>query len=394
MTISSPRRFTALVLTALALAALGGAVPVLAQGSAQGSAPGPDGPVLTVSEQGCGEGWSPGPAGPQRIRLSDTGRDPAEVYLIDPVGGAVYGELVRLLPRTSRTMTSTLGAGQYALRCVFTDGQIRTSVTHGVTGSTTGAVPGVPPLPDLQLDGPVNAYRGYVGARLPGLLTDVRTLDADVAAGNLDRARADWLPAHLDYERLGAAYNSFGDFDARIDGTAAGLPLGTADPSWTGFHRIEYGLWHGAADAALRPLTADLIQAVTGLTEDFTSADIDPGGLPLRSHEILENALQFQLSGLSDYGSGTQLATLRANLDGTGAVLTTLAALIAPRDPQLLPAIAVGTAAVRADLDAVPANGAGGQPTRTQRQKLNGDLGALLEQLSTVPGLLQGRTGA
>jgi iron uptake system EfeUOB component EfeO/EfeM len=244
-------------------------------------------------------------------------------------------------------------------------------------------------MPDLALDGPVDAYRSYVGGKLPGLLAAVRTLDADVAAGDLDRARADWLPAHLDYERLGAAYNSFGDFDARIDGLADGLPLGTADPSWSGFHRIEYGLWHGATGTALKPLTDDLVQAVLGLTADFTSADIDPGDLPLRSHEILENALQVQLTGRADYGSGTVLATVGANLDGTRAVLATLDGLIAPRDPRLLAVVARDGAAVQADLSAC-----GAHPDRVERQKLDGDLGELLEQLSTVPGLLQGRTGA
>ncbi|MHC5904004.1 hypothetical protein ACVNF4_08855, partial [Streptomyces sp. S6] len=37
------------------------------------------------------------------------------------------------------------------------------------------------------------------------------------------------LPAHLVYERMGAAYGTFGDADAQINGDSAG------------FHRIERG---------------------------------------------------------------------------------------------------------------------------------------------------------
>ena len=47
--------------------------------------------------------------------------------------------------------------------------------------------------------------------------------------------------------------------------------------------------------------------------------------LPLRAHEILEDTLQFQLTGSADQGSGTNLATAAANLDGTQAVLDALA---------------------------------------------------------------------
>ena len=49
----------------------------------------------------------------------------------------------------------------------------------------------------------------------------------------------------------------------------------------------------------------------------------------LRTHEILENALQFQLSGHDDYGSGTTLATTGANIDGTRELLTILHPLLA-----------------------------------------------------------------
>lgn len=48
----------------------------------------------------------------------------------------------------------------------------------------------------------------------------------------------------------------------------------------------------------------------------FPTQDFDPGDLPLRAHEILENALQFELTGDTDEGSGTNLATVDSNLAG------------------------------------------------------------------------------
>ena len=387
-----PRTAVAVV-TAAAVLGLAGAA--LATGAASSAAT----PAIVIGEKACGTGWSHPAAGHQVLQLTDTARDPAEVYLIDPSGGAVFAEVQNLDPGTTRSLSTTLAAGHYAFRCVFTNGTVLTSTTYRVTGTSAETpVPGVQPMPDLALGAPVTAYRVYVQHSLPVLLADTRKLNADVAAGNLTAAKADWLPAHLDYERLGAAYNTFGDFDDSINGMAKGLPLGTADPSWTGFLRIEYGLWHGQPASELRPLTSGLVASVQGLIADFPSEDTDPGDLPLRSHEILENALEFQLSGTDDYGSGTTLATVYANTQGTVAVLGTLTALIQPRDPALLATIDQQIATVQHELLACRAPDGHWTPVsalpKAQRQTLDGDLGELLEQLSSVPNLLTGRSSA
>jgi iron uptake system EfeUOB component EfeO/EfeM len=55
----------------------------------------------------------------------------------------------------------------------------------------------------------------------------------------------------------------------------------------------------------------------------------------LRTHEILENALEFQLTGHDDYGSGTTLATTLANIQGTRELLSLLHPLLVTRYPGL-----------------------------------------------------------
>ena len=253
------------------------------------------------------------------------------------------------------------------------------------------------------MNDPVADYRGYVETNLPGLLTAARLLDADLKAGNLAKAETDWLPAHLAYERLGAAYGTFADYDAAINGSASGQPQGTATKSWTGFFRIEYGLWHGQSAAALAPLGDKLVSDVQGLIKAFPGQTTDPNDLPLRTHEILENALQFQLTGIQDYGSGTTLDTLYANTQGTQQVLVTIGSLIQARNPGLFNQINQGIATVQADLKADGAGPCGtacpmptplGSLTTAQRDKVDGDLSQLLETLSLVPDLLEERTTA
>jgi high-affinity iron transporter len=170
------------------------------------------------------------------------------------------------------------------------------------------------------------------------------------------------------------------------------------DPGWTGFLAIEHALWHGAPAARLRPLTRRLVADVTSLIADFPSEDTDSEDLPLRAHEILENALQFQLTGQEDQGSGTTLATLDANTQGTQEVLSLLAPLLRERDPGLVESLDQGLGALRAQL-AVTHGEAAPWPAaatldRATRERLDGALGGLLEQLARIPNLLSARNGA
>ena len=354
--------------------------------------------TIALDEQTCGTGWSNPTAGDQTFNLSNNGDNTAEVFLINPTNNSVYAEIENLAPGTTRPVKATLAAGPYAFRCAFTDGTALSSRTYTVTGKSTGGTTGYAPVTDLDMQQPVADYRAFVQQSLPGLLADSQKLDADLAAGNPDAAKTDWLTAHLDYERLGAAYGTFEDFDTKIDGRATGLPGGVDDTSWTGFHRIEYGLWHGQATGVLKPLGDQLVSDVQALIKAFPSQDTDPNDLPLRTHEILENSLQFQLTGIADYGSGTALATASANLQGTREVLSTLVGLMQTRDPAALKSIDTWLDTVSADLTAARNPDGSWTPpgglTTAAHQKLDGDMSELLEQLSVVPALLEERSSA
>ena len=345
----------------------------------------------------CGTPPSAIAAGPVTFQVTDDSRDFVDVYVIAAADDDVYAEIQELPPHATLPLSTDLGAGNYAVRCVFGDGKTGTSSTIRVSGTTDEAAPGYPATPDLALQTPVSEYSAWIESRLPTLVADCHTLDADVAAGNVPAAKQAWLTAHLDYERLGAAYNAFGDFDDELDGMANGLPDGVHDSGWTGFFAVEYALWHAEPMSKVRQLTQGLVTTATGLQQDFPSEEVDPGDLPLRTHEILENALEFQLTGIADYGSGTTLATIYANTQGTSELLSVLTTLIERADPQLLTAAHQGLATLQQDLTAEHISGAWtpvAQLPTPARDRLDADLGQLLETLSEVPALLYPRTDA
>ncbi|WP_329584224.1 FTR1 family protein [Kitasatospora sp. NBC_01250] len=354
--------------------------------------------TVTVSDakSDCGKGFSTPQPGQQTFQMHNAGSKTSEVYLVNPATNAVYGEIEGLAPGTTRPLTATIGSGDLAWRCVPSSGDPVTSATFHVSGGQS--VNAVLPVSEDDLKGPLDQYKSYVNAGLATLLTQTQKLQADLHAGDLDAAKADWLTAHLQYSSLGAAYGTFADFDKKINGRADGLPDGVADKDFAGFHRLEYGLWHGQSASDLAPVADQLVTDVDGLGKAFPTQDFDPTDLPLRTHEILENTLQFELTADTDEGSGTNLATAQANLAGTQELLNVLTPLIQQRSPQLL-----GT--VNADLKRFGDLLAGArhqdgswtpveQLDPSVRTQLNGATGQLLEDLAPIPDLLEIRKSA
>ncbi|MGW1555595.1 iron uptake transporter permease EfeU [Streptomyces sp. NPDC002144] len=351
--------------------------------------------TVAVSEKECGKGFSAPEPGRQTFQMHNTGDKTSEVYLVDPATNAVYGEIEGLAPGTTRALVATVGGGTYAWRCVPTGGAAVTSKAVRVAGS--GSAKAVVPVSAQDLAGPLTRYKAYVDQGLATLVTQTRALAADVRGGRLGKARTDWLTAHRTYASLGAAYGTFENFDQKIDGRADGLPGGVHDKDFTGFLRVEYGLWHGEAATSLTGPAEQLAVDAAGLRTAFPHQDFDPGDLPLRAHEILENTLQFELTGDTDEGSGTNLATADANLAGTRELLTVLRPLLTTRSPHLLTTVDADIARLQALLDAAR-HGTSWTPVerldQTTRARLDGATGQLLEDLSPVPDLLEIRKSA
>ncbi|MEU2711283.1 iron uptake transporter permease EfeU [Streptomyces sp. NPDC007205] len=351
--------------------------------------------TVAVSETECGKGFTAPKPGRQTFQMHNTGGKTSEVYLVDPSSNAVYGEIEGLAPGTTRDLVATVAGGTYAWRCVPTGGKAVTS--ESVTVSGGGAGKPVVPVSEQDLAAPLKAYKTYVEQGLSTLVTQTHTLDDDIEHGHLDKARTDWLTAHRTYASLGAAYGTFEDYDKKIDGRADGLPDGERDEDFTGFLRIEYGLWHGQSAKDLTAPARQLAADAAGLRTAFPSQDFDPGDLPLRAHEILENTLQFELTGDTDEGSGTGLATADANLAGTRELLTVLKPLLTTRAPRVLPTVDTDIARLQKLLDAAH-HGTEWTPVdrlaAADKQHLDGATGQLLEDLAPIPDLLEIRKSA
>src|ERR1700734_1795998 len=288
--------------------------------------------TISFNSASCGGSWTLAKPGWHTFELYNANDVGGEIDLIDPRTSGIYAEADQFGPGTTQTMSLNVGSGRYAFRCIFEDTDPLTGPTVTVPGHVKGFTATVP-VTSNELVGPAKEYQVYAAAGLKTLGGQTETLASDLQRGNLTAARRDWLPAHLQYETLGAAYDAFGNFDDEIDGRADAV--GTSSPKWTGFYRLEFGLWHGQPARQLTAVADTLNTNVHQLLAWWPTQQIPLLDVGLRTHEIMENALEFQLTGHDDYGSGTTLATTLANIQGDEYLLSLLHPLLAPRYRQL-----------------------------------------------------------
>jgi iron uptake system component EfeO len=350
--------------------------------------------VITVSSNQCGGAWSVQGPGWHTFEIDNQSTGGGEIDLINPANGAIYAEVENTGPGTVTPMRLNLGSGTYAFMCNFNDFSTQVGAKVTVGGHAKGT-PAVLPVSYNQTIPYAKKYQAYAAAGLKVLARETATLAADVRAGDLTAAKKDWLTAHLQYQTLGAAYGTFGDYDGEIDGDANAT--GVNSPDWTGFYRLEYGLWHGQSAKELTPVAATLEANVKALLAWWPTQQIPLSDVGLRTHEVLENALQFQLTGNHDYGSGTTLATTLANIQGTRYLLSLLHPLLAPRYAGL-PAVYSGLDRLQSLIEkehrpngmwvpvsALPASA---------RQAIDAACGAVLQSLAPIASITEPRNTA
>ena len=379
------RRLRAAVQFAAVGAALAASLTACASGGGQPSN------VITVSSAECGGAWSvPGP-GWHTIQISNQGTGGGEIDLVDPANGAVYAEIENTGPGTVNPIDIDFGSGKYALLCLFSDFGPEQGATVTVAGHVKGT-PAVLPVTYNDLIPIAKRYAAEEETAIKVMASETATLAGAVRGGNLATARRDWLTAHLQYETLGDAYAAFGNFDTEIDGRAD--PVGVTSPQWTGFFRLEYGLWHGQSLASLVPVASKLNRYVDQLVTWWPTQEVPLADLGRRAHEVIENALEFQITGHDDYGSGSTLASTLAAVSASRVLLALLQPLLAPRYPGL-PSVYSGLDRLQSLLEKERlANGwwvpVSALPSPT-RQAIDAACGQVLQELAPIASITEPR---
>ena len=292
-------------------------------------------------------------------------------------------------------------APRYAFLSLESPHVVSSYQTYSVLPSQEGPSPAVtePTISAQAFAAPIAAYKRYAVDSLAVARRDAAQLTAALQAGSREQAEHYWRVTYSDYLQLGGAYltGSLAALNEKIDGTPGGLPGGVSNPRFSGLHRIEYGLWSGAAPSSLAPSAGKLESDLAEMAGRLPHAEITPTEYSLRAHEILEDAERDQLSGTAVPWSGEGVLGTEAGLTATERVIATLRPFLHSGDKEEAPigaALEAELAALRSTLTAIAAAHGGRLPrntelTRHEAERVQAALGAALEALGQVPGTLE-----
>ena len=253
------------------------------------------------------------------------------------------------------------------------------------TGSAWAASP-------LDLVAPVAEYKLYVSAGVDQLVKDTKAFTDAVKAGNLAKAKALYAPTRVSYEKIEPVAELFSDLDGKIDSRADDHEKKEEDPEFTGFHRIEYGLFAKNSTEGLAAFAEGLLADVTELQGRIKGLTVPPDKMVGGAAALFEEVAATKISGEEDRYSHTDLWDFQANVDGAKKIVDLLRPLVVKEDKALAGKIDANFATVDKTL-AKYKLGDGGFETydklsEADRKALAAMITTLAEDLSKLRGVL------
>ena len=246
--------------------------------------------------------------------------------------------------------------------------------------------------PSLDLVGPLSDYKIYVAENTAALVKDTQALVDAVKAGDVDKAKALFAPTRTRYEAIEPIAELFSDLDGSIDARADDYEKREADPAFTGFHRIEYGLWKENSTASLQPYADKLIADVKDLNDRINKLTFPPETVVGGAAALMEEVAATKISGEEDRYSRTDLWDFQANFEGSEKIFDLVKPLIEKQDPAFVKTVDANFKTAGETLAKYRTDNGGFESyeklSDKDRALLSAKVNTLAEDLSTLRGKL------
>ncbi len=235
------------------------------------------------------------------------------------------------------------------------------------------------------------AYTAYVSEQVDATIAATTTFTDAVRAGDLAAAKAAYAPSRQGWERIEPIAGLVEEIDGKVDARVDDFE-NEQDPTFTGWHRIEYILFSQNTTEGAAPFADQLDADLQTLDTELAEIEIPPAALAVGSSELIEEVSTGKITGEEDRYSGTDLWDFAANVEGSEEAFTLLTPAIEEEDAELVAEIEAQFAELDTQLGKY-ADGAGGyQPysalTEADKAAMQTTLAALSENLATVAGVL------
>jgi iron uptake system component EfeO len=336
------------------LAVIGAALLALASGwlfyyaskSAQRPQPGKVYKVI-VGDRSCEPNDITVPAGRTTFEIYNASNRTLEWEILD--GVMVVEERENITPGLRSTLTARLKPGRYQITCGLLSNPRGSLV---VTASAESEAERERP-PVKAFVGPLSEYRVYLVMQTSLLAKEVAALADAIRSGDLEAARRQYLAARLLYRRLDMVTSRFADLRNVIDPVADYLAGRESDPAFTGFHRIEYGLFSQNTLEGLVPVADKLVA-------DIATLNARVRGLRLAPEEFgasIERQARFLAEGQIGKGENryarNDLDEFAASLEGLEKAAGLFMPLLEGANPAAATAIRQANARIAAEFNNV-----------------------------------------
>ncbi|MGD9796039.1 MAG: iron uptake system protein EfeO [Acidimicrobiia bacterium] len=344
---------------------------------------------VTLTANGCDPLALSAAAGAVTFEVSNSTEDKAEFEILSPAPEILAEEFVEA--GKTGTYTITLPAGSYEIICgAPSDPRAKLTVTGDGAAAPASTVVDAAELAEATAQ-----YQAYVNEQVALLQSGTTKFTDAVRAGDTELAKSLYAEVRIPWELIEPVAELFPDADGVIDSRADDFEKAEADPEFTGFHAIEYGLWaQGTIDGATvdLPALADRLDAdIAELIANIKSVTIQPQVMTNGAAALIEEAAQTKITGEEERYSHTDLVTFSANVDGSRKVFDLIEPLLRTVNNQLADDITSSFTEVGALLDPYR-DGAGFKSYETvseaDRAKFKTSMAQLSESLSQVTGSL------
>ncbi|MEO5899079.1 MAG: iron uptake system protein EfeO [Ilumatobacteraceae bacterium] len=345
-----------------------------------------------ISDAGCSPATASGDAGEISFSVKNSTDSRAEFEIVTPAPQIALEKFLEA--GKSDTYKLTLPAAEYVLICgspLSTKGKLTLTGAGGTGASVTGST-----VDPTALARAVTDYTAYINGEVAKLQTGVTAFTDAVRAGDTDQAKALYAGARVPWESIEPVAELFPDSDAVIDSRADDFDKAEADPDFSGFHAIEYGLWaQGTSNGATvdLPALADRLDSdIAALITSVKGITIQPQTMTGGAGALIEEAAQTKITGEEDRYSHTDVTTLAANVDGSEEIFNLLEPLLTNANAQLTTDLTASFAKVRGVL--APYKNADGsyqtydKVSDADKAALKTAMAQLSEELSQITGSL------
>jgi iron uptake system component EfeO len=225
---------------------------------------------VTVGDRSCDPNDFTVPAGRTTFEIHNASNRTLEWEILD--GVMVIEERENITPGLRSTLTARLKPGRYQITCGLLSNPRGSLI---VTASAESEAERERP-PVKAFVGPLSEYRVYLVLQTSSLAKEVAALADAIRSGDLEAARRQYLAARLPYRRLDMVTSRFADLKNVIDPVADYLAGRESDPAFTGFHRIEYGLFSQNSLEGIAPVAEKLAADIATLNTRIRGLRLSP----------------------------------------------------------------------------------------------------------------------